>query len=82
MTKGKSTLIQKTLQNEPPQQLKIHNIPTDDVENTKSSNYRGDIRFANKPRTLPLRKRKDAASGPKVQKTYSKLINTSLRRAR
>ena len=38
---------------EPPQQLKIHNVPTDDVENTNSTSKGGDLQFTEKPRIVP-----------------------------
>ena len=38
------------------QQLLTHNMPTDDVENTHSTNEEGDLLLTNKPRIVPLRR--------------------------
>ena len=48
MTKGKTTLIQKTLKRYCPQQLQTDNMSTYDVENPKSTDYGEDLLFAGK----------------------------------
>ena len=52
MKKRKTILIQKDLKKEPPQQLRIHNVPTDDVKNNNGTNKEGDSLLVNKLRTL------------------------------
>ena len=52
------------------QQRQMHKVPTDDVVNTNNTNSGGDIRFANKPRTVPRGTERNVASGPEVQKSY------------
>ena len=58
-----------------PQQLQTHNVPTDNVENTKSTNY--------DPLISPVygcpRKRKDATERPEEYESNNTLINTSSR---
>ena len=53
MTKGKTILIQKDRSKRTaPKQLQTHNLPTNDVENTNSTNKGKDLLFANKPRIV------------------------------